>query len=260
MQLVAELTKELKAGLEKLYAKHERIDIAIESLLENQQGGKIRLWADDLTNPELSALEHGSFIRFAGNPTERRAAANFIRGLKTPLFVQPSPAGWIQLLNEAYGESLKQTRRYKFSSDQLSKSHLTEIVRTSPWGNLVRRLDKQQVKKLSEDDWGKYHFLNCTEPEELVEKGIGFCVQTGGEIASCCSSVLVSSTGYEANIITKPAYRRQGMAKAVAARFITECLEKNLEPHWDGANDSSKSLAMQLGYELTGDYILHYVP
>lgn len=259
MQLVARVTRKLRAGLERLYAGHERVDIAIESILEGRKGGKIKLWADDLANPQLSAIEHGSFVRFAGDPAGKQTATGFIRDLKTPLFVQPSPAGWIQLLEEAHGESLKHTRRYRLSGNLLSQSHLTAILRASPWANAVRRLDKRQARQLREDEWGKYHFLNCTDPEELVEKGMGFYIETGGEIASCCSAILVSSRGYEANIITKPAYRRQGMAGAVAARFVLECLEKNREPHWDGANDASKRLALHLGYQVEGTYSLYYV-
>ncbi len=60
-------------------------------------------------------------------------------------------------------------------------------------------------------------------------------------------------------IITKPAYRRQGMATAVAARFVLECLEKNLEPHWDGANEASNNLAVELGYIEVSTYSISYV-
>ncbi len=259
MELVGPLTSELKAKLEKLYTTHERIDLAIESILEGKQGTSIRLWVDHSVNPKISAIRHGSFIRFAGDPGEDTKAVAFIRGLGTPLFVQPSPLKWVRLLEEEYGERLKQMRRYKFSSGQLSKSHLIGVIRASRWGDAVRKLEQQQVKDLSGDDWGKFHFLNYARPEELVERGMGYYIEAGGEIASCCTSTLSSSKGYEVNIITKPAYRRQGMAQAVAARFIIACLEKNLEPHWDAANESSKNLAIQLGYEAVGDYNLYYV-
>jgi hypothetical protein len=259
MQLVTELTKELKARLERLYAAHERIDLAIESLLEGRRGGNLKLWADDLTNPALSAIAHGSFTRFAGEPAGRPAASALISRLKTPLFVQPSPAGWIQLLEEAHGERVKQTRRYRLWSNGLRKSHLVEILRASPWADSVRRLEKPHAKRLSEDAWGQYHFPNCAEPQQLVEKGMGFCIHVDDEIVSCCSSILTSRTGHEVNIITKPAYRRQGMAMAVAARFVLECLEKNLEPHWDGANEASKKLAVGLGYIDAGTYSIYYV-
>ncbi len=258
MELVGPLTRELKAKLEKLYATHKRIDLAIGSILEGQQGGSISVWVDDLVYPQASAIKHGSFTRFAGDPEAGGAVPAFISSLETPFFVQPSPVKWIRLLQEAYGERLKQTKRYVFSSNPLSKSHLAGIIQASPWRDSVRRLEKQQVNVLWEDDWGKYHFMNYAKPEELVEKGIGYYIEVDGEIASCCSSALNSSKGYEVNIITKPAYRRQGMAQAVAARFIVACLEKNLEPHWDGANAASKKLAMQLGYECVGDYDLYY--
>jgi hypothetical protein len=61
MQVVNDLTKELKARLEKLYAGHERIDLAVDSMLEGRRGGNLKRWVDDLTSLELSA---GTYKRF----------------------------------------------------------------------------------------------------------------------------------------------------------------------------------------------------
>lgn len=259
MKLVTEISKDLRVKLEELYARHERIDIAIESILEGQQGGNIKLWVDQKDHPKLSKIEHGSFIRFAGDPEENKGSSTMISRLTTPFFLQPSPAGWMQLLEKAYGVRLKKTKRYKFSSTHLSKSHMEEIIYKSPWRDAIRRLEKQHVEQLSEDDWGKYHFMNYAKPEDLIAKGIGYYLEKDGEIVSCCSSALISSNSYEVNIITKPAYRQQGIAKAVAAKFIEACLAKGMEPHWDAANEPSKRLALRLGYQFEGSYDLHYV-
>lgn len=259
MELVSLITPSLQAILQKLYEDHERIDIAIESILEGQQGGKIKLWVDNIIHPSVSMIAHGSFIRFAGIPEDSKKAIGIISNLNKPFFVQPSPTQWIRLLEIVYRQNLQKTKRYKFSSTYLSESHLASVLKQSPWKDAVQRLNKQHVEKLYEDEWGKYHFMNCTYPDELVEKGMAYCIQIKEEIVSCCSSVLVSSDGYEVNIITKPGYRKQGMAKAVAARFLIECLAINKEPHWDAANDSSKQLALQLGYEFSGEYELYYV-
>jgi hypothetical protein len=49
------------------------------------------------------------------------------------------------------------------------------------------------------------------------------------------------------------------MATAVAAKFILACLEKNLEPHWGGASEASKDLAVALGYTFIGTYNIYYI-
>jgi hypothetical protein len=42
---------------------------------------------------------------------------------------------------------------------------------------------------------------------------------------------------------------RFGLARAVAATLMLECLERGLTPHWNAANPVSQQLAVSLGYE-----------
>ena len=83
---------------------------------------------------------------------------------------------------------------------------------------------------------------------------MGYCIMEGDVIAAACTAALVCSKGIEMNIITHPQFRKKGLATIVAASMITDCLEKGLEPHWDAANDISKTLALKLGYKEAGSY------
>lgn len=83
---------------------------------------------------------------------------------------------------------------------------------------------------------------------------MGYLVQDGDVVAAACTSALVCSKGIELNIITHPGFRNKGLATIVAARLILDCLDKGIEPHWDAANDTSKNLALKLGYEEKGTY------
>jgi hypothetical protein len=73
----------LRPAMEKLFAHHHRVDLAIQSILEGQTGAQIAIKVDDLNNPSLAQLEHGTFTVFAGEPNAGQAAP-FIERLKKP--------------------------------------------------------------------------------------------------------------------------------------------------------------------------------
>jgi hypothetical protein len=39
------------------------------------------------------------------------------------------------------------------------------------------------------------------------------------------------------------------------AQSILECMRRNIRPCWDAANLASKTLALKLGYEYSGEYL-----
>lgn len=55
-------------------------------------------------------------------------------------------------------------------------------------------------------------------------------------------------------IDTKPEYRRKGLATAVGAALILECLQAGLYPSWDAASRISVALAEKLGYTFSHAY------
>ena len=54
------------------------------------------------------------------------------------------------------------------------------------------------------------------------------------------------------------AFRRQGLATALASALLLWCLERGLEPHWDAANPESVRLAKKIGYQFSGSYTAYY--
>jgi len=93
-------------------------------------------------------------------------------------------------------------------------------------------------------------------PQAFIEKGFGFWLLAGDEIACECSSVFVGSGAAEINIHTEEKYQRNGLAYIAACAFIAECLKRNLHPNWEcwWDNEPSASLAQKLGFEPLGDH------
>ena len=244
---------QLKPALESLFSAHTRVDLAIQSILEGQTGAHFAIKVNDRNHPVAAQLLHGTFTVFAGSPGDA-IGQSFIRKLKSPCAIQPSPGRWIDLVKATYPDNIQTFTRYSFGHASLNKAHLQSLIDQHPLKDQVQQLDEQMALELSKDEWGQYHFMNYNSPRHFIQKGIGYGVIVANTIAAACTSALVCSTGIELNIITDPRFRKKGLATLVAARLILDCLEKGLEPHWDAANMVSKDLALKLGYTLTGEY------
>jgi L-amino acid N-acyltransferase YncA len=94
---------------------------------------------------------------------------------------------------------------------------------------------------------------------DFLERGIGFCVQDAGVTVGAAYSSLVCSTAIEVSVFVEQQRRKQGMATALSAALLLECLARGLHPNWDAANEASCRLAEKLGYVSTGSYLEHYL-
>lgn len=92
--------------------------------------------------------------------------------------------------------------------------------------------------------------------EKFLSHGFGFCVLADGELASACDSPFCAGGRAEIGVETKEAYRRKGLARLAATRFIGESLSRGLEPVWEcwWENEASRLLATRLGFEWLEDY------
>jgi RimJ/RimL family protein N-acetyltransferase len=80
-----------------------------------------------------------------------------------------------------------------------------------------------------------------------------------GKVMGAAYSSLVSNTGVEMSVVIDPAYRLQGVATLLCALVLQYCLEKQISPHWDAANEESCKLAQKLGYRRLEDYTAYYL-
>ena len=79
------------------------------------------------------------------------------------------------------------------------------------------------------------------------------------EIASLCCSGFVAGNVHAIDIETVRSHRRKGYAEAVAQAFLAECVERQLQPHWDcmAENTASSRLAEKLGLTRSHEYTLY---
>jgi GNAT superfamily N-acetyltransferase len=71
--------------------------------------------------------------------------------------------------------------------------------------------------------------------------------------------VFVARDAYELDLATAPEHRGRGLATAVAAACISECLTRRATPHWqcEEANPASMAVAEKVGFGQPARYIAY---
>ena len=91
-------------------------------------------------------------------------------------------------------------------------------------------------------------------PEAFVEDAFGYVAVRGGKVICGATAAACAARSVEIQITTAPEARREGIATAVSAALIADCLERGIAPHWSTVNDASRALAEKLGYVVDGSH------
>jgi len=245
-----ELTKANRLLLARAFWHNPRVDYSIDCVLEAQMG---QAFVDDLDRPTAYRITIGPFWYFAGDANSPGGRALLAEWPAYNLLM-PSPPAWVAAARETFGEQLVTFPRYSFSADGLSAAHLTRIIDASPQRDRVITADAALLARVAE---GLETFIDPADfdsPGDFVARGLGFVALDGERVMGAAYSSLVCSRGIEVSLYVDEPYRRQGVATALAARLLLECLRQGRRPNWDAANPESCALAEKLGYVASGIY------
>jgi hypothetical protein len=213
--------------------------------------------ADDADDPRVAVLEAPNLkLSVVGGDAGHPAARQYLEQLPklTALFF--GSEGWEELAQRILAGRLIAMPRYAFTSEALDVEHLRDLGARVPDGYRLERLDLGLARRLGSEKGGfaADHMVNFCSPEDFIERGFGFCLLHGDEIASAATTFVICSKGVEIQINTREKHQRKGLATVVAAHLIVHSLESHLDPNWDAANESSVGLATKLGYTPQGTY------
>jgi GNAT superfamily N-acetyltransferase len=217
----------------------------------------VPLKVDDEENPTMAYLDYKYAIIIVGDP-EILTDEEFLELVKEQLILVADKEKWLPRLLKHFKGKLIERRRTKRSNENLSLEKLKTLKKSLPEGYCLERVDKKTAEALPE-------ILQVHIPvffgsvDEFLEKTVSFCVKHGEKTISLASSSIPSTKLLEVQVATvdSPEYRRKGFATAVSIALIEYCLENDIEPHWEAANDTSVQLALKLGYTDPED-IFHY--
>jgi RimJ/RimL family protein N-acetyltransferase len=131
---------------------------------------------------------------------------------------------------------------------------LQRYIDALPPGFEMVRFDQGIYDAAMSAGWSKEFCETFDSSEDYLKRGFGFAVLKDGAFVSGTSTMTVYDGGTELQVATREDFRRKGLALPCAAAMVKECAARNMRPCWDAANETSKHIALKLGYEYEGIY------
>jgi len=252
MSQLLELNKVNRLRLARAFRHNPRVDYSLDCVIEGQMGQAV---ADDAEPPRAYRVSVGPFWYFAGD-AESPGGQALVAELPPYCLLMPSPPAWIEAAQRAC--PLVTNTRYSFSTERLSEAHLTQLWAASPWCEQVAAADAALLARFAGRPDNCVDIGDFESPADFEARGLGFVALDGDRMMGAAYSSLVCSRGIEVSLYVDEPYRRRGVATAVSARLLLECLRQGLRPNWDAANEESCRLAQKLGFEPAGAYDAYF--
>ncbi len=231
-------------------------DSMIQSCFEGIYG---ELWCDDEQKPGTAVIVSGDFHYLAGRPGYEGEIAKLLCDKPNAVLV-PGKDEWFGVLDAACGHRLKKVQRYhmrasKGGFDEKALGAVADKINDPQLeGYTLCSLGESEYRECLGSDWAYSFVSNFSDYNHFKEHGFGFVIKHNGRIVSGTSSYCFYSKGVEVEVSTAPEYRKNGLARITAARFILECIERKLAPNWDARNMASVKIAKSLGFVLHDAY------
>lgn len=203
----------------------------------------------------------GDFCFFAGVPEESLARFCPPECSGRTRILVPRDLEWAKTIELAYGGHAERSARYAFRKDSpcFDRDRLEGFSRALPESVSLWEIDGEWYEKCLESGWSRDFVSLFGSYDRFAKMGLGIVAVKDGEILSGASSYSAYHGGIEIEVDTRADQRRQGLARACAAKLILLCLERDLMPSWDAANPASAALAEQLGFRRAGEYPVYFV-
>lgn len=246
------LTRPNRLRLARAFAKVPIVDISIACAVEDQMG---QAWVDSPADPQFWMIDQTQFFCYLAGDFSTDAGCDFLSQIPGGRLLMAGSHGWQEAAQSAFGDRLIPVKRWRYSSESLSLEHLRKLASDNANTPNVRPVDTTLAGAGSPYlDIGAFDSAN-----DFVQRGIGFCLMKDDATIGCAYSSLVCSSAIEVSIVVNPNHHRQGIATALSCQLLRWCLEHQLAPHWDAANQESCGLAEKLGYSRDGEYTAYYL-
>lgn len=253
-----ELSNEEMRCLELL--SEDSVDVCLRSAIEGRMG---KGWVDCKSNPAIGLVIVADFCYILGNlkgPEDANDIKELLSKAKGKI-IKAKDLNWIAVLEEHFPDSLKRFNRYaiKRNSAGFHKDILNNYISRVESLYSITRIDEKLYYKVLDDPFMADCCCFFRSLEDFLENGRGYVVIHNDEIIAGASSYSYCKGYIDITIGTKNEYRQKGLAKAVAAKLILECLENNIYPVWDSVDMRSVALAEKLGYTFDKEYEVYMI-
>ncbi|WP_422909285.1 GNAT family N-acetyltransferase [Pseudomonas sp. MAC6] len=244
------------AAAYKRYLEHDAYFPLIGAVLNGTQDGVI--YADCEESLNQVYVEHAfGFAQFFG-----RTMPVFEQALQRYLIVDKAfSCAKVRLYTPHCPDFLKVSEceemlswRQHFQLDIVSRTEVYSLETDQSVKGLTLILADASHVDLIERTFGVVGRFWRTQ-EDFASQSNAVLALVEGKAAALCYAAAVSGGRAEIDVLTLPAYRHLGLAKAVVRMFNRRCLEQNLLPLWDcfTNNIASMALCQSSGFAPLGD-------
>lgn len=234
-------------------------DSMVISYLQGYQGEG---FVNDFPNPEFGLIVSGEYSFPGGDPGAAGArdmiehVFDYIEGNETTFIYAPENLGWRDLILECHPDKAEEVMRFWIVQKDydFDEKRLNSYMEKLPEGYQIVPFDEEIYRQAMDSEWSREFCETFEDAEDYLNRGFGFGVLDNGQLVSGISTMTVYDGGTEIQIATREDYRRRGFALPCAARFILEAKKRGIRPCWDAANETSRHMAVKLGYEYNGEY------
>ncbi|MBP3645951.1 MAG: GNAT family N-acetyltransferase [Clostridia bacterium] len=223
------------------------------------EGGMGRIWTIE-ERPKAALCENADFLFLAGSAEEMetRLLLEAWRNERAGQFIilVPDDPRCADMIRELFGEEAKRWVRYAFQKggECFNREKLEGFVKQLPLEFTLRPFDEALYHEALKYEWSRDFCSQFENAQDFLTRGTGVAALRNGELIGGASSYAVYSRGIEIQIQTREDCQKRGVATACGAQLILRCLDKNLYPSWDAANEESVRLAKKFGYIEAGPY------
>ncbi|MFX1515715.1 MAG: GNAT family N-acetyltransferase, partial [Promethearchaeota archaeon] len=244
-------------SIHHVFDSHQHLRNVIEAIPKLTTG---KLWINQDDNP-LTALFTLPGINFLAGIPDPQNIDDLLTKIppKENIFIPFPSVEWTRVLKSFFGKKLGSFNRFALSASSLKLEKIRTHKKNLPDGFCLLEVDATILNEIK-DSIGFYIHLFFGEPEFFMVSGRGFCIKHDNTVISIASSLVPFTTSLEIQVdtIDSPKYRRKGYATRVAVEIIENCLENNIEPHWDADSKISRDFAVKLGYSNPQPYPCYY--
>lgn len=143
-------------------------------------------------------------------------------------------------------EGITRSERYSFCFKNTGYQNEKILL---PTGFVLREIDEKLFSRINGNI---VPVFSWDSEKEFLNKGKGFCILAGNEIAATAFTAAVSHNEIDIGIETNEAFRRCGLAVIVARRMIQYILEEHKKPAWEchTGNIGSRHTAEKVGFQI----------
>jgi RimJ/RimL family protein N-acetyltransferase len=257
--------------LRPLFARM-RAHLVVDSMIE----GNTPAWAfvDDPRAPRVGLMwDRQDGLLLAGDPDaadDRRMSA--LRWMLGEEILPDARSRWIPALTLLVDRSEWSARFADLLPGREVRSiwrrayrflgNAPDLVAVLPSGYVLRRMNAALLEddRLANAEEARGWVLSFWHSLADFERGgFGYGAVTSQAIASWCLTVFAAGDAYELGLATAPEHRGRGLATAVAAACISECLSRGATPRWqcEEANPASMAVAEKVGFGRPVRYIAY---